>query len=171
MCFSHIKTVLEFLYQKRGVLRLCASPSMKWGLSLICIWSALLSNVNIPSGLISHICAYQIFWIFSLNSGRLAIFKIRESEIFDYHESLRTWTTSCHWLTLFFPLQKNSNLVAFHWQQCLVSKIQYFFQALTLTCLVLHYYSFNDGDVVTTFLSTGTFCGFVVILLGGFFGN
>lgn len=37
-----------------------------------------------------------------------------------------------------------------------------------MACVVLHYYSFNDGDLVTGFLATGTFCGFVVILAAVF---
>uniref|UniRef100_A0A182UE88 MARVEL domain-containing protein n=1 Tax=Anopheles melas TaxID=34690 RepID=A0A182UE88_9DIPT len=36
--------------------------------------------------------------------------------------------------------------------------------SLAVTCTTLHYYSFDDGDLVTGFLATGTFCGFIVIL-------
>lgn len=35
---------------------------------------------------------------------------------------------------------------------------------LAITCCYLHFYSFNDGDLVTGFLATGTFCGYVIIL-------
>uniref|UniRef100_A0A182MKX9 MARVEL domain-containing protein n=1 Tax=Anopheles culicifacies TaxID=139723 RepID=A0A182MKX9_9DIPT len=37
-------------------------------------------------------------------------------------------------------------------------------KSLAIACTTLHYYSFDDGDLVTGFLATGTFCGFIVIL-------
>jgi hypothetical protein len=45
-----------------------------------------------------------------------------------------------------------------------LSVIKFIEFALSITCTVLHYYSFRDGDMVTGFLATGTFCGYVVIL-------
>lgn len=43
-------------------------------------------------------------------------------------------------------------------------------QSLTILCLVLHYYSFNDDDILTTFLATGTFSGFVILFITIFCG-
>ncbi|XP_001866470.2 uncharacterized protein LOC6049759 [Culex quinquefasciatus] len=45
-----------------------------------------------------------------------------------------------------------------------MSIIKFLELCLTIACTVLHYYSFDDGDLVTGFLSTGTFCGYIVIL-------
>ncbi|XP_049283569.1 uncharacterized protein LOC125763905 [Anopheles funestus] len=45
-----------------------------------------------------------------------------------------------------------------------LSIIKFLELSLAVTCTTLHYYSFNDGDLVTGFLATGTFCGFIVIL-------
>ncbi|XP_055611632.1 uncharacterized protein LOC129758196 [Uranotaenia lowii] len=45
-----------------------------------------------------------------------------------------------------------------------LSIIKFLELCLAATCTVLHYYSFDDGDLVTGFLSTGTFCGYIVIL-------
>ncbi|XP_052871737.1 uncharacterized protein LOC131213212 [Anopheles bellator] len=45
-----------------------------------------------------------------------------------------------------------------------LSVIKFLELSLAITCTVLHYYSFDDGDLVTGFLATGTFCGFIVIL-------
>ncbi|XP_055913582.1 uncharacterized protein LOC129947159 isoform X1 [Eupeodes corollae] len=42
--------------------------------------------------------------------------------------------------------------------------------AFAIACLVLHFYSFNDGDIITSFLATGTFCGYILIVLGIFAG-
>ncbi|XP_058811336.1 uncharacterized protein LOC131676233 [Topomyia yanbarensis] len=47
---------------------------------------------------------------------------------------------------------------------CLTLSTFIFSKCLATTCTVLHYYSFDDGDLVTGFLATGTFCGFIVIL-------
>lgn len=41
-------------------------------------------------------------------------------------------------------------------------------QTLCSACLFFHYYSFDDSDLVTCFLATGTFCGYLVILLAIF---
>uniref|UniRef100_A0A182Y548 Uncharacterized protein n=1 Tax=Anopheles stephensi TaxID=30069 RepID=A0A182Y548_ANOST len=45
-----------------------------------------------------------------------------------------------------------------------LSIIKFLELSLAITCTTLHYYSFDDGDLVTGFLATGTFCGFIVIL-------
>uniref|UniRef100_A0A336KV20 CSON000194 protein n=1 Tax=Culicoides sonorensis TaxID=179676 RepID=A0A336KV20_CULSO len=42
--------------------------------------------------------------------------------------------------------------------------IKFLEMCLSMCCTVLHYYSFDDGDLVTGFLATGTFCGFDTIL-------
>lgn len=39
-----------------------------------------------------------------------------------------------------------------------------YFQCLAICCTYFHFYSFNDNDLVTEFVSTGTFCGYVIIL-------
>uniref|UniRef100_T1GT09 MARVEL domain-containing protein n=1 Tax=Megaselia scalaris TaxID=36166 RepID=T1GT09_MEGSC len=44
------------------------------------------------------------------------------------------------------------------------------FQGFSVACLVLHFYSFNDGDIITSFLATGTFTGFILIILSVFCG-
>lgn len=41
---------------------------------------------------------------------------------------------------------------------------------LSACCTVLHFYSFDDYDLVTGFLATGTFCGFDIILFGAMAG-
>ncbi|XP_055551357.1 uncharacterized protein LOC129733841 [Wyeomyia smithii] len=46
-----------------------------------------------------------------------------------------------------------------------LSIIKFLELCLATTCTVLHYYSFDDGDLVTGFISTGTFCGYIVILI------
>ncbi|XP_050099123.1 uncharacterized protein LOC126579659 [Anopheles aquasalis] len=46
-----------------------------------------------------------------------------------------------------------------------LSIIKFLELSLAITCTALHYYSFDDGDLVTGFLATGTFCGFIVILI------
>ncbi|XP_001660924.2 uncharacterized protein LOC5573526 [Aedes aegypti] len=45
-----------------------------------------------------------------------------------------------------------------------LSIIKFLELCLAVACTVLHYYSFDDGDLVTGFLATGTFCGYIVIL-------
>nr|XP_029720579.1 uncharacterized protein LOC115262319 [Aedes albopictus] len=45
-----------------------------------------------------------------------------------------------------------------------LSIIKFLELCLAIACTVLHYYSFDDGDLVTGFLATGTFCGYIVIL-------
>uniref|UniRef100_A0A182JEN2 Uncharacterized protein n=1 Tax=Anopheles atroparvus TaxID=41427 RepID=A0A182JEN2_ANOAO len=45
-----------------------------------------------------------------------------------------------------------------------LSVIKFLELCLAVACTTLHYYSFDDGDLVTGFLATGTFCGFIVIL-------
>ncbi|XP_041775748.1 uncharacterized protein LOC121595670 isoform X1 [Anopheles merus] len=49
-------------------------------------------------------------------------------------------------------------------ENCGTVRLRYMSDSLAVTCTTLHYYSFNDGDLVTGFLATGTFCGFIVIL-------
>ncbi|XP_037935627.1 uncharacterized protein LOC119671587 isoform X1 [Teleopsis dalmanni] len=39
-----------------------------------------------------------------------------------------------------------------------------------IACLTLHFYSFNDRDIVTSFLATGTFTGFIIVVVGVFAG-
>lgn len=46
--------------------------------------------------------------------------------------------------------------------------IIYHLQSLSIACLFFHYYSFDDSDLVTCFLATGTFCGYIVILIALF---
>ncbi|XP_067640991.1 uncharacterized protein [Eurosta solidaginis] len=38
-------------------------------------------------------------------------------------------------------------------------------------CLALHYYSFDDRDIVTSFVATGTFSGYIIIVVGIFAGG
>ncbi|XP_058448514.1 uncharacterized protein LOC131428528 [Malaya genurostris] len=45
-----------------------------------------------------------------------------------------------------------------------LSIIKFLELCLATTCTVLHYYSFDDGDLVTGFVATGSFCGYIVIL-------
>ncbi|XP_065092535.1 uncharacterized protein LOC135713355 [Ochlerotatus camptorhynchus] len=45
-----------------------------------------------------------------------------------------------------------------------MSIIKFLELCLATACTVLHYYSFDDGDLITGFLATGTFCGYIVIL-------
>ncbi|XP_070074951.1 uncharacterized protein [Drosophila takahashii] len=37
-----------------------------------------------------------------------------------------------------------------------------------VACLVLHFYSFNDRDIMTSFLATGTFTGYIIVVIGVF---
>ncbi|XP_017152351.1 uncharacterized protein LOC108162231 [Drosophila miranda] len=39
-----------------------------------------------------------------------------------------------------------------------------------VACLVLHFYSFNDRDIMTSFLATGTFTGYIIVVIGVFAG-
>lgn len=39
-----------------------------------------------------------------------------------------------------------------------------FSQCLAIYCLYLHYWSFNDKEKDVEFFTTGTYCGFIVIL-------
>lgn len=41
----------------------------------------------------------------------------------------------------------------------------FFSQCLSIVCCYLHFYSFDDGDLMTGFIATGTFCGYVIILI------
>lgn len=41
-------------------------------------------------------------------------------------------------------------------------------QCLSITCTVLHYYSFDDGELVTAFVATGTFTGYIIVLIAIF---
>ncbi|CAD7089918.1 unnamed protein product [Hermetia illucens] len=51
-----------------------------------------------------------------------------------------------------------------------LSVVKFMELVFAITCLVLHYYSFYDGDIVTSFITTGTFTGFVVIIVALFGG-
>lgn len=42
---------------------------------------------------------------------------------------------------------------------------------LSAACTILHFYSFDNYDLVTGFLATGTFCGFNIILFGAMAGE
>ncbi|KAK6642841.1 hypothetical protein RUM43_004343 [Polyplax serrata] len=44
------------------------------------------------------------------------------------------------------------------------------FYLLTITCVGLHFHSFESGDKYGLFVSTGTFCGFLIILIGVYAG-
>ncbi|XP_061389408.1 uncharacterized protein LOC133324584 [Musca vetustissima] len=39
-----------------------------------------------------------------------------------------------------------------------------------IACLVLHYYSFDDRDIATSLLATGSFSGYIIVLVGVFVG-
>ncbi|XP_073835407.1 uncharacterized protein [Musca autumnalis] len=39
-----------------------------------------------------------------------------------------------------------------------------------IACLVLHYYSFDDRDIATSLLATGSFSGYIIVLIGVFVG-
>lgn len=41
-------------------------------------------------------------------------------------------------------------------------------QTLCSACIVCHYYSFDDNDLITCFLATGTFVGYSIILMAVF---
>lgn len=45
------------------------------------------------------------------------------------------------------------------------------FQGFAIACLTLHFYSFNDRDIITSFLATGTFTGFIIVVIGVFAGE
>ncbi|XP_055390119.1 uncharacterized protein LOC129619065 isoform X2 [Condylostylus longicornis] len=51
-----------------------------------------------------------------------------------------------------------------------LSVLKFMELAFSITCLTLHFYSYNDGDIMTSFLATGTFTGFILIVLGVFAG-
>ncbi|XP_034482801.1 uncharacterized protein LOC117788204 isoform X2 [Drosophila innubila] len=40
--------------------------------------------------------------------------------------------------------------------------------AFSIACLVLHFYSFNDRDIMTSFMATGTFTGYIIVVIGVF---
>ncbi|XP_023171976.1 uncharacterized protein LOC111600195 [Drosophila hydei] len=42
--------------------------------------------------------------------------------------------------------------------------------AFSVACLVLHFYSFNDRDIMTSFMATGTFTGYIIVVIGVFAG-
>ncbi|XP_030566062.1 uncharacterized protein LOC115766316 isoform X1 [Drosophila novamexicana] len=42
--------------------------------------------------------------------------------------------------------------------------------AFSIACLVLHFYSFNDRDIMTSFMATGTFTGYIIVVIGVFAG-
>ncbi|CAO1413626.1 unnamed protein product [Diamesa hyperborea] len=46
-----------------------------------------------------------------------------------------------------------------------LSVIKFLELCLSIVCCYLHFYSFDDGDLVTGFIATGTFCGYVIILI------
>lgn len=50
-------------------------------------------------------------------------------------------------------------------------KIPSLFQGFAVACLVLHFYSFNDRDIMTSFLATGTFTGYIIVVIGVFAGT
>lgn len=45
------------------------------------------------------------------------------------------------------------------------------FQALTISCVVLHYKSLGENDEMTILLVAGTFVGYSIILIGLFAGK
>ncbi|KAF2899279.1 hypothetical protein ILUMI_06897 [Ignelater luminosus] len=51
-----------------------------------------------------------------------------------------------------------------------LSIIKFLELALTVACIALHYHSIT-GDHNTDFITAGAFCGFLVILVGGFAGH
>ncbi|XP_055714015.1 protein snakeskin-like [Phlebotomus papatasi] len=52
-----------------------------------------------------------------------------------------------------------------------LSVIKFMELSLAIASTVLHYYSFNDGELVTAFLATGTFCGYIIVLIAIFAGH
>lgn len=68
---------------------------------------------------------------------------------------------------------KFMELVSFH--HFLFAKIEFSksflvfsLKSLSVACCVLHYYSFDDNELVTAFVATGTFTGFIVVLIAIF---
>lgn len=51
------------------------------------------------------------------------------------------------------------------------STIFFPFQALTISCVVLHYKSLGETDEMTVLLVAGTFVGYSIILIGLFAGK
>lgn len=49
-----------------------------------------------------------------------------------------------------------------------LSVIKFMELSLSVACSVLHYYSFDDGELVTAFVATGTFSGYIIVLIGIF---
>ncbi|CRL04712.1 CLUMA_CG017772, isoform A [Clunio marinus] len=45
-----------------------------------------------------------------------------------------------------------------------LSVVKFLELSLAICCTYFHFYSFSDDDLVTEFLATGTFCGYVIIL-------
>lgn len=49
--------------------------------------------------------------------------------------------------------------------------VSFLFQGFSIACMALHYYSFDDRDILTSFLATGTFSGYIVVIVGVFAGE
>ncbi|XP_013113567.1 uncharacterized protein LOC106091563 [Stomoxys calcitrans] len=51
-----------------------------------------------------------------------------------------------------------------------ISVVKFLELGFAIACLALHFYSFDDRDIITSFLATGTFSGYIVVVIGIFAG-
>ncbi|XP_065365081.1 uncharacterized protein LOC135958136 [Calliphora vicina] len=52
-----------------------------------------------------------------------------------------------------------------------INLVKFLELGFSVACLVLHYYSFDDRDILASLLATGTFAGYIVVLFGVFVGT
>ncbi|XP_018803485.1 PREDICTED: uncharacterized protein LOC108977945 [Bactrocera latifrons] len=51
-----------------------------------------------------------------------------------------------------------------------LSAIKFMELGFSAACLALHFYSFDDRDILTSFVATGTFSGYIIVVVGIFAG-
>ncbi|TMW44982.1 hypothetical protein DOY81_009937 [Sarcophaga bullata] len=46
-----------------------------------------------------------------------------------------------------------------------INLVKFLELGFAIACLVLHYYSYDDRDILASLLSTGTFAGYIIVIL------